>query len=113
MTTLNDAVSIAQVACIDDDLEMLSRDQLLIEAKTLRSAIRKHRDATGHDLCWHHPQMWSLLPEALTSSMAVPEWPHFMRGCIRYRQSLDEQAPEAPRVSQELIEASHAASSPT
>jgi S-adenosylmethionine:tRNA ribosyltransferase-isomerase len=24
----------------------------------------RHRDASaGHDLCWHHPAMWSLLPE--------------------------------------------------
>jgi hypothetical protein len=29
----------------------------------------------------------------------VPEWPEFMRGCIRYRQSLDRQAPNAPRSS--------------
>jgi hypothetical protein len=27
----------------------------------------------------------------------VPEWPEFMRGCVKYRQSLDEQAPNAPR----------------
>ncbi|MGH7483646.1 MAG: hypothetical protein ACRELV_15975 [Longimicrobiales bacterium] len=26
---------------------------------------------------------------------AVPIWPDFMRGCIRYRKSLDEQAPDA------------------
>jgi hypothetical protein len=30
----------------------------------------------------------------------VPEWPQFMRGCIRYRQSLDEQAPDAPRTDE-------------
>ena len=101
------------ITTLDDDLEVLNRDQLLIEAKMLRLAIRKHRDATGHDLCWHHPQMWALLPETLTPSMAVPAWPHFMRGCIRYRQSLDEQVPEAPRVCQELVEAKHAASTPT
>jgi hypothetical protein len=23
----------------------------------------------------------------------VPAWPAFMRGCVRYRQSLDEQLP--------------------
>ena len=27
----------------------------------------------------------------------VPEWPEFMRGCVRYRQWLDAQAPDAPR----------------
>jgi hypothetical protein len=30
----------------------------------------------------------------------VPEWPEFMRGCVRYRQSLDEQAPDAARSSE-------------
>jgi hypothetical protein len=28
---------------------------------------------------------------------AVPTWPEFLRGCLRYRQSLDEQLPDAPR----------------
>jgi len=32
----------------------------------------------------------------------VPEWPQFMRGCIRYRQSLDVQAPKAPRTGKEF-----------
>jgi hypothetical protein len=27
---------------------------------------------------------------------AVPAWPIFLRGCVRYRQSLDEQLPNAP-----------------
>jgi hypothetical protein len=27
----------------------------------------------------------------------VPEWPQFMAGCVRYRASLDTQAPNAPR----------------
>ncbi len=27
----------------------------------------------------------------------VPSWPEFLRGCLRYRQSLDEQLPNAPR----------------
>ena len=30
-------------------------------------------------------------------SVQVPDWPQFMRGCVRYRQSLDEQLPHAPR----------------
>jgi hypothetical protein len=29
----------------------------------------------------------------------VPEWPEFIRGCVSYRQSLDRQAPTAPRTS--------------
>jgi hypothetical protein len=87
---------------MDEDLESLSRDQLITEAKKLRFAIREHRDSSGHDLCWHHPHLWSLLPEPIAPAIAVPAWPQFMRGCIKYRQSLDEQAFEAPRKSDEF-----------
>jgi len=81
---------------MDKDLETMDRDALIAEVTKLRAAIRKHRDATGHALCWHHPDMWSLLPERTEPSIAVPPWPKFLRGCVRYRQSLDEQAPNAP-----------------
>jgi hypothetical protein len=82
---------------MDEDLDTLSRDQLAAEVKKLRHAIREHRDSTGHDLCWHHPAMWSLLPEKTDPVPVVPDWPRFMQGCVRYRQSLDEQSPDAPR----------------
>ena len=85
---------------MDDDVEGMSRDQLIGEIRKLRDGIRQHRDSTGHDLCWHHPALWGLLPEATDPVPAVPEWPQFMRGCIRYRQSLDEQAPRAPRTGE-------------
>ncbi|RRI03576.1 hypothetical protein EH240_10455 [Mesorhizobium tamadayense] len=81
---------------MDDDLEKMDRDALIAEVKKLRAGIRAHRDATGHDLCWHHPDLWDLLPEKTEPAIAVPPWPKFMRGCIRYRQSLDEQARGAP-----------------
>ena len=89
---------------MDEDLDALTREQLIAEAVRLRNAIRRHRDASGHALCWHHPEMWSLLPEAVPPAIAVPEWPQFMRGCIRYRQSLDAQAPHAPRTAEEFEE---------
>ncbi len=38
---------------MDADLEGLSREQLIAETKRLRNGIRKHRDSTGHQLCWH------------------------------------------------------------
>jgi hypothetical protein len=84
---------------MDTDLDSMSRDQLVAEVKRLRRGIRLHRDSTGQDLCWHHPQLWSLLPEQSDPLPAVPDWPQFLRGCIRYRQSLDEQIPHAPRTS--------------
>ena len=89
---------------MDEDLDSLSREELLAEVKKLRAAIREHRDSSGQELCWHHPQLWSLLPEKVKPQIAVPEWPQFMRGCIRYRQSLDEQLPEAPRIRKEFEE---------
>ena len=81
---------------MDDDLDSMDRTALVAEVKKLRAAIREHRDASGHDLCWHHPAMWSLLPEKVDPAVAVPPWPKFLRGCIHYRQSLDEQAAGAP-----------------
>ena len=86
---------------MDDDLDGLDRDALIAEVRRLRAGIRQHRDATGHDLCWHHPDLWNLLPERTEPAIAVPPWPKFMRGCIRYRQSLDEQLPHAPRSHEE------------
>ena len=82
---------------MDEDLENMSKDQLIAEAKKLRAGIRKHRDSTGHDLCWHHPALWRLLPDASDPLPTVPAWPEFLRGCLRYRESLDEQLPDAPR----------------
>lgn len=86
---------------MDEDLDALGRDALVEEVKRLRAGIRQHRDASGHELCWHHPALWSLLPEPVDPAIAVPEWPQFMRGCVRYRQSLDEQAPQARRIAGE------------
>ena len=84
---------------MDEDLDALSHEQLFAEIKKLRNAIRTHRDASGQELCWHHPGLWSLLPEKISPSIEVPAWPQFMSGCVRYRQSLDKQAPSAKRTS--------------
>ena len=86
---------------MDEDLDGMSREQLRDEVVKLRQGIRDHRDSTGHELCWHHPALWGLLPEKTEPTPMVPDWPQFLRGCIRYRQSLDEQLPAAPRSSAE------------
>lgn len=59
--------------------------------------IRAHRDSSGHDLCWHHPALWGLLPDQTDPMPTVPTWPEFLRGCLKYRESLDTQLPNAPR----------------
>ena len=86
---------------MDEDLQTLSREQLIEEVKKLRAGIRTHRDSTRHELCWHHPQLWNLLPEKTEPDIAVPEWPQFLRGCLHYRESLDQQKPYASRVVDE------------
>jgi hypothetical protein len=85
---------------VDDDLDRMSREDLIAEVKKLRAGVRGHRDATRHELCWHHLKLWGLLPEQTDPLPVVPEWPEFIRGCVAYRQSLDAQAPDAPRTGE-------------
>jgi hypothetical protein len=82
---------------MDEDLDAMSRSELIAEVKRLRAGIRAHRDSTGHDLCWHHPELWRLLPDLTDPLPVVPTWPEFLRGCVRYRESLDKQLAHAPR----------------
>ena len=87
---------------MDEDLQALSREALIREITRLRAGIRAHRDSSGHDLCWHHPQLWGLLPEPMSADVAVPPWPKFLRGCVRYRESLDRELPDAARADKEF-----------
>jgi hypothetical protein len=91
-------------AGMDEDLERMTREQLVMEVVSLRDGIRAHRDSTLHELCWHHPALWGLLPEKTDPLPEVPDWPQFLEGCLRYRQSLDEQLPDAPRTSRRYQE---------
>jgi len=89
---------------MDEDLEQMTREELLDEVRKLRQGIREHRDSNRHELCWHHPALWGLLPQKTDPLPVVPEWPEFIRGCVRYRQSLDEQAAHAARRNQRYDE---------
>ena len=88
---------------MDEDLAQLDREALIAEIKRLRAGIREHRDSSGHDLCWHHPKLWGLLPEKTEAVLTVPAWPQFLRGCLRYRESLDRQLPNVPRTDDESV----------
>ena len=65
----------------DADIETMTREALIAEAQKLRRGIREHRDCSGHDLCWHHPALWGLLPEKTDPPPTVPDWPEFLSGC--------------------------------
>jgi len=82
---------------MDQDLQNMTRDELATEVANLCAGIRRLRDASGHALCWYQPELWALLPEKVEPAPAVPDWPAFLRGCIKFRQSLDQQLPGAPR----------------
>jgi hypothetical protein len=86
---------------MDEDIAKLSRDELVAEVKRLRAGIREHRDSSRHALCWHHPKLWGLLPEPVPSDIAVPPWPQFLRGCVKYRESLERELPDAKRTQEE------------
>jgi len=87
---------------MDEDLETMTRDELIVQVKKLRAGIRVHRDCSSHDLCWYHPHLWALLPEKTEQQITIPDWPQFMRGCVKYRESLDAQCPQAPRNQEEF-----------
>lgn len=89
---------------MDEDLAALSREELIGEVRRLRAGIRAHRDSSGHDLCWHHPELWGLLAERVQPDVAVPPWPRFLRGCLLYRESLERELPNAPIADVELDE---------
>lgn len=84
---------------MDEEVVQMSRTELESEVRRLRDGIRKHRDSSGQELCWHHPQLWGLLPEKTDPLPRVPDWPEFLRGCVKYRQSLDELRSAAPPVT--------------
>ncbi len=72
----------------------MKREQLLREIRRLRAGIRNHRDCTGHELCWHQPDLWNLLPEKIQPHPTIPDWPRFLRGCVRYRHRSMSKFPE-------------------
>lgn len=75
---------------LDNDLMTMDERELFEEVVKLRNGIRRHRDATGHNLCWYVPELWNLLPEKVEPSPTVPPKDEFMRCCKAYRESLGD-----------------------
>jgi len=53
-------------------------------------------------LCFVWLYLWNLLPENIDHQPTIPDWSQFMRGCVKYRESLDAQCPQAKRSQQEF-----------
>jgi len=75
---------------MDEDLRDMNPNELIAEVKKLRAGIRAHRDATGHELCWHVPELWNLLPEKVEPRPEVPPKEEFLLQCRKYRDSLGD-----------------------
>lgn len=73
----------------DTDLALMPREALIEQIIKLRAGIREHRDSSGHELCWHHPKLWKLLPEQIDPQVLIPDWQEFITRCAAYRNSLD------------------------
>jgi hypothetical protein len=67
----------------------LENRELKKEVAKLQDGIRKHRDASGHNLCWFVPELWDLLPDKKEIKLSVPPKDEFLSCCRIYRDSLD------------------------
>jgi hypothetical protein len=72
---------------MDADLTGMCRDDLQKEVEKLRAGIRAHRDSTGHNVCWYHPELWSLLPEAVEANPQVPPKDELLTYCQKFWES--------------------------
>ena len=71
----------------DADLNAMSRDDLIAEAKRLRVAVRNHRDQVGDDRCWADDDaLYSSLPEGgcPLKAFSPQEKDILMARCSRY-----------------------------
>lgn len=69
---------------ITDAIEM-EFEFLRQEIERFKTAIRKHRDAKGHDRCWENDlELYAVLGEPLPSSPELPPKCEFQQKCKEY-----------------------------
>lgn len=76
---------------MDEDVNLMTVDQLRDEVRRLRVGIRQHRDASNHDLCWYVPELWNLLPDKVDPQLQIPPTEEFIACCKLYRKSLEDK----------------------
>jgi hypothetical protein len=69
---------------------LMENRELKKEVLKLQDGIRKHRDASGHSLCWYVPELWDLLPDKLVPKPEIPSTQEFLHCCKLYRASLEK-----------------------
>lgn len=61
---------------------LAAMNTLLDQIKTVRAAIRYHRDQKGDDRCWvDDERLWALLPDAPPEPRALPSFEDMMKKC--------------------------------
>ena len=85
-------------ALLDADLENMSRDQLVAEARKLREGI-KHRDSSEHESCWHHPELWEHFFPKSRTLCPCDGVARVHKGLHSTRASLEKELRVAPRTS--------------
>lgn len=64
---------------------------LRARVRELEAAIRKHRRATGHKMCWENDEeLWRVLKDGKKLDHAPPPWEEFMQRCAAYRASREK-----------------------
>lgn len=59
--------------------------------KELETAIKKHRAATGHNMCHENDEeLWLVLKDNVKIDHTPPPWCEFMQKCAEYRASKDK-----------------------
>jgi hypothetical protein len=68
----------------------------LEQIKSLREAIRYHRDQKGDDRCWlDDHSVWELLPDAVTEPTSLPAFGEMMKRCTAFYQYRRAEAPDS------------------
>lgn len=71
-------------------LEKIDDDNIK-RIEELENAIRKHRSATGHNMCWENDEeLWVVLKDNIEINHKPPGWCKFITNCIKYRASKDK-----------------------
>lgn len=83
----------------------MDEEALKQRVRELEDAIRKHREQTGHNMCWENDEeLWAVLKDGVKIDHTAPPWQEFMTKCAAYRASKDEREERSPNVNWKLVE---------
>ncbi len=81
---------------IDEDLERLDRDALIAEGEAAPRGHSPPPGQLGTRPLLASPTVMGSAPRAPRARGRCATWPRFLRGCLRYRESLEHELPDAP-----------------